>query len=80
MDIVLNDIRQCYMEMDRFWVDKVFNVSKKLNLKNRRLDPLEIDRWRSLWESLEQKMACWETGSADNPVARHQITPPPERL
>jgi len=67
MDIVLSDIRQSYMEMDKFWVGEVWEVSKAL--KNHHLDPGDIDRWRTFREGLEQSIAHWETGPPDNPVA-----------
>lgn len=58
MDIVLIQIRQCYTEMDKFWVDEVQRVTK--SLKNRRVDPEDIDRWRDFRESLEHSIAHWE--------------------
>ena len=58
MDIVLDQIRQCYIEMDKFWVDEVQHVTK--SLKNRRVDPEDIDRWQNFRESLEHSIAYWE--------------------
>jgi len=74
MDIVLSDIQQSYMEMDKFWVDEVWKVLKAL--KNRRLDRGDIDRWRIFRACLEQSIAHWETGPPDNPVALHPNTLP----
>jgi len=64
MDTVLRDIRQSYIEMDRFWVDEVWGVSKAL--KDRRLDPGDIDRWRGFGEDLEQSIAYWKVCVSEN--------------
>ena len=58
MDIVLNEIRRCYIDMDKFWVDEVQRVTK--SIRNRRVDPEDIDRWRIFGESLEHSMAHCE--------------------
>jgi hypothetical protein len=58
MDLVLNQIRRCYIEMDKFWVDEVQRVTK--SLKNRRVDPEDVERWENIRESLEHTIAHWE--------------------
>jgi hypothetical protein len=57
-DLILKEIRRCYIEMDKFWVDEVHRVTKAL--KHRRVDPEDIDRWRHFRESLKQTIADWE--------------------
>ncbi|KAI0248448.1 hypothetical protein BJV78DRAFT_1235937 [Lactifluus subvellereus] len=64
MDRILKEIQRCYNEMDRFWVDEVRRVTKAL--KDRRLDPEDIDRWRCFRESLKQNITGWETRSAES--------------
>jgi len=64
MDTVLSDIRQSYIEMDKFWADEVWEVSRAL--KDRRLDPGDIDRWRGFRESLEQSIAYWKVCVSEN--------------
>ena len=58
MDVILNEIRQCYIEMDKFWVDEVRRVTKAF--KDRRIDPKDIDRWKAFQGDLEQTIAHWE--------------------
>ena len=58
MDVILNEIRQSYMEMDKFWVDEVRRVTKVF--KDCRIDPKDIDRWKSYRDDLEKTIAHWE--------------------
>jgi hypothetical protein len=58
MDFVLNQIRRCYIEMDKFWVDEVQRVTK--SLKNRRIDPGDVERWKNIRDNLEHTIAHWE--------------------
>jgi hypothetical protein len=58
MDIILDEIRRCYIDMDKFWVDEVQRVTKAF--KDRRVDPEDIDRWKIFRESLEHTIANWE--------------------
>jgi hypothetical protein len=58
MDIVTDDIRRCYIEMDKFWVDEVQRATEAL--KNRRVDPEDIDRWRDFRGGLEHITADLE--------------------
>ena len=58
MDIVLDEIWRCYIDMDKFWVDEVQRVTKAF--KVRRVDPEDIDRWRNFQESLEYTIAHLE--------------------
>ena len=55
MDIVTDDLRRCYIEMDEFWVDEVQRATEAL--KNRRVDPEDIERWRNFGRSLEHIIA-----------------------
>ena len=57
MDVVLDEIRRCYIDLDKFWVDEVQGVTK--SLKNRLVNPEDIDRWRSFLESLEHTIVHW---------------------
>jgi hypothetical protein len=58
VDVIVNEIRRCYVELDKFWVDEVQRVTKAL--RNRHLDTEDIDRWRNFQESLEHTIAHWE--------------------
>jgi hypothetical protein len=58
VDLILKEIRQCYIEIDKFWVGEVSRVTRAL--KQHRLDPEDIERWQQFRESLEQTIADWE--------------------
>ncbi|KAI0298320.1 hypothetical protein BC826DRAFT_1184463 [Russula brevipes] len=74
MDIILNEIRRCYVEMDKFWVEELRRVTKAF--KDRRVDPEDIDRWKNIKESLTQTIAGLEKISTDNDVTpRPNIRP-----
>ncbi|KAI0298314.1 hypothetical protein BC826DRAFT_123055 [Russula brevipes] len=74
MDIILNEIRQRYVEMDKFWVEEVCRVTK--TFKNRRVDPEDIERWKNIKESLTQTIAGFEKISTDNNVTLRTNIPP----
>jgi len=57
IDVVLNEIRRCYVEMTEFWVDEVQHVTKAL--VNRRIDPEDIYWWKNFGESLGHVIAHW---------------------
>ncbi|KAI0287092.1 hypothetical protein BC826DRAFT_1108726 [Russula brevipes] len=74
MDIILNEIRRCYIEMDKFWVEELRRVTKAF--KDRRVDPEDIDRWKNIKESLTQTIAGLEKTSTDSGVTpRPNIRP-----
>jgi len=58
MDIITDAIQRCYIEMDKFWVDEVQRATKAL--KNRNIDPEDIERWRNFRGSPEHITADWE--------------------
>ena len=72
MDIVLNEIRRCYIEMIKFWVDEVRHVTKAL--MSHRIDPEDIYWWRNFGESLEDvnaHRAVWASSHIDR---QHSLT------
>jgi hypothetical protein len=58
MDIVTDDIRRCYTNMDKFGVDEVQRATKAL--KNRNFGPKDIERWRKFRGGRENITADWE--------------------
>ncbi|KAI0298318.1 hypothetical protein BC826DRAFT_1174220 [Russula brevipes] len=74
MDIILREIRRCYIEMDKFWVEEVHRVTKAF--KDRRVDPKDIDRWKNIKESLTQTIAGLEKISTDDNVTPRPNIPP----
>ncbi|KAI0259463.1 hypothetical protein BC834DRAFT_1035892 [Gloeopeniophorella convolvens] len=61
LDLVLKEIRQCYNDMDKFWVEEIGRVTE--SLKTRRIDPEDANRWRAFRDSLQRTINCWKTGS-----------------
>jgi len=69
MDIVLNEVRQCYIEMNKFWADEVRHVTKAL--MSRRIDPEDVSWWKNFGESLEDVIVLWATTPTGNGVVPH---------
>jgi hypothetical protein len=66
VDIITNDVRRCYDDMDKFWVDEVQRANNAL--RNRRVDPEDIARWKMFRESLEDAIAkreAWLSSARD---------------
>ena len=58
VDSVLTEIRQCYMEMDKFWGEEISRVIKALEM--RRVDPTDFKRWKDFHANLEQTIESWK--------------------
>ena len=61
VDLVLTQIRQCYMEIDKFWRDEIYHVAKVLEL--RRVDASDLDRWENFQASLKETIESWKVWS-----------------
>jgi len=59
MDIVLNEIRRGFIEMDRFWVEEVHRVTKAPG--DRRLDSGDMENWQRIQESLGQTITRYSS-------------------
>ncbi|KAI0299186.1 hypothetical protein BC826DRAFT_62777 [Russula brevipes] len=59
VDFVLDAIRRCYMELDKFWTEEIRRAAKAL--ETRRVDPEDAKRWRDFKASLEQTTKSWKT-------------------
>jgi len=59
VDFVLDAIRRCYMELDKFWTEEIRRASKAL--ETRCVDPDDAKRWRDCKASLEQTTKSWKT-------------------
>jgi hypothetical protein len=58
VDFVLNEIRRCYRELDKFWTEEICRAAKAL--ETRRVDPDDAKRWRDFKASLEQTVKSWK--------------------
>ncbi|KAI0299176.1 hypothetical protein BC826DRAFT_967076 [Russula brevipes] len=58
VDFVLNEIRRCYTELDKFWTEEIRRAAKAL--KTCRIDPDDAKRWGEFKASLEQIIESWK--------------------
>jgi len=55
---VLCQIRQCYVEMDKFWREEICRAAKAL--ERRRIDPSNVERWKDFHASLKETIDSWK--------------------
>lgn len=56
--MLLNEIRQCYMELNKFWTEE---ISRAIDtLKMRRVDPTDFERWKDFHANLKQTIESWK--------------------
>jgi len=55
---VLCQIRQCYVEMDKFWREEICRAAKAL--ERRRVDPGDVERWNNFHASLKETIDSWK--------------------
>ena len=58
MDSVQTEIRQCYVELDKFWTDQISRAIEAL--KMRRVDPTDLEPWRNFHSNLKQTIESWK--------------------
>jgi hypothetical protein len=58
LDLVLTDIRRCYMELDRFWTEEIYRAIEAL--KMRRVDPTDLERWKNFHANPEISIDSWK--------------------
>ena len=68
MDGILEEVQPSYIEMERLWADEVGRLTKAL--KDRRLDPKDIDHWGGFQERLKQTMTDWKVCLSSGPGRR----------
>ena len=52
MELVLTEIRQCYIESDKFWTEEISRSIEALRM--RRVDPTDFERWENFHANLKQ--------------------------
>ena len=55
---MLTDIRQCYMELDKFWTEEISRVVEAL--KMRRVGSTDFERWKNFHANLKQIIGSWK--------------------
>ncbi|KAF8486446.1 hypothetical protein DFH94DRAFT_184318 [Russula ochroleuca] len=70
VDLLLTEIRRCYVELDKFWTEEIYRASEAL--KMRRVDPTDFERWRNFQANLKQTIDSWknEKASGDAQILR----------
>jgi len=58
---VLDEIKRCYMELDKFWTEEIRRAIRALEM--RRVDPDDVERWRGFKISLEETIECWKNNN-----------------
>ena len=55
---MLCQIRQCYVEMDKFWREEICRAAKAL--ERRCIDPSDVERWKDFHASLKETIDSWK--------------------
>ena len=55
---MLCQIRQCYVEMDKFWSEEICRAANAL--ERRRVDPSDVERWKNFCASLKETIDSWK--------------------
>ncbi|KAI0292997.1 hypothetical protein B0F90DRAFT_192083 [Multifurca ochricompacta] len=73
VDFVLKEIRRCYMELDKFWIEEIRRAVKAV--KTRRVDQEDIQRWRGFQAGLEETIKSWKVMSSSSDPLYHATYP-----
>ena len=58
VDLVLTEIRRCYAELDKFWMEEISRAFEALRM--RRVDPTDFERWENFHANLKQTVESWK--------------------
>ena len=58
VDLLLTEIRRCYMELERFWTEEISRAIQAL--KMRRVDLADFERWKYFHANLKQTTGSWK--------------------
>jgi hypothetical protein len=58
VDLMLTEIRRCYMELDKFWTEEIFHAIEAL--KMHRVDATDFERWKTFHSNLNQTIETWK--------------------
>ena len=61
VELVLTEIRRCYMELNKFWTEEIPRASEAV--KMRRLDPMDVERWKSFHAHIKETIESWKVQS-----------------
>ena len=58
VDMLLAEIRRCYMELDKFWAEEISRTIEALKMC--RVDPTDSERWKSFHANLKETIESWK--------------------
>ncbi|KAI0042302.1 hypothetical protein FA95DRAFT_1575825 [Auriscalpium vulgare] len=71
---LIDNIKACYIELDKFWLDEVRHVLQAL--KDHRIERGEVDRWRNIGDAMQSAFEPEPPPALSAPMA--DIVPQPE--
>ncbi|KAI0293002.1 hypothetical protein B0F90DRAFT_1920145 [Multifurca ochricompacta] len=76
VDFVLKEIRRCYIELDKFWIEEIRRAVKAV--KTRRVDQEDIQRWRGFQAGLEETIKSWKANAQGGVQTLARVNRPQE--
>jgi hypothetical protein len=58
VDSVLAEIRRCYKELDKFWMEEISRATEAY--EKRRVDETDIKHWKIFCANLKQTLDSWK--------------------
>jgi len=58
VDMLLTEIRQCYVGLNKFWTEEISRASEAL--RKRRVDPMDFERWKNFQTNLTKTIESWK--------------------
>ena len=58
LDMILNEITQCYMELNKFWTEEIHRVVEALQMC--RVDPTDLERQKNSNVNLKKTIQSWK--------------------
>jgi hypothetical protein len=58
VDILLAEIRRCYIELEKFWTEEISRTIEALRM--RRIDPKDFEHWKNFHANLKQTIESWK--------------------
>ncbi len=70
VDFVLGEISRCYKDLDKFWEEEICHADEAF--RTRRIDPVDVERWRNFKASLQQTIESWKVWFRSIPLDGEQ--------
>jgi hypothetical protein len=69
--MLLTEIRQCYVELNKFWTEEISRASEALRMG--RVDPTDLERWKNFHANLKQTIESWKVRYGSYSCAHYQL-------